>query len=142
MLVRQCAGGVVFYKDKAFLLKNDKGEWVLPKGVIRNGKISSEVAISRVRYEGGVDAKIIHSVGETNYEFFSNSRRCPVRNQVKWFLMEALSDSYSYNKMEGFTDGGFFPIDEALDMITYSQDKALVNLAYKQYQSFLEEETK
>ena len=142
MLVRQCAGGVVFYKDKAFLLKNDKGEWVLPKGVIRNGKISSEVAVSRVRYEGGVDAKIIHSVGETNYEFFSNSRRCPVRNQVKWFLMEALSDSYSYNKMEGFTDGGFFPIDEALDMITYSQDKALVNLAYKQYQSFLEEETK
>ena len=142
MLVRQCAGGVVFFKDKAFLLKNDKGEWVLPKGVIRNGKISSEVAISRVRYEGGVDAKIIHSVGETNYEFFSNSRRCPVRNQVKWFLMEALSDSYSYNKMEGFTDGGFFPIDEALDMITYSQDKALVNLAYKQYQSFLEEETK
>lgn len=142
MLVRQCAGGVVFFKDKAFLLKNDKGEWVLPKGVIRNGKISTEVAISRVRYEGGVDAKIIHSVGETNYEFFSNSRRCPVRNQVKWFLMEALSDSYSYNKMEGFTDGGFFPIDEALDMITYSQDKALVNLAYKQYQSFLEEETK
>ena len=139
MLVRQCAGGVVFFKDKAFLLKNDKGEWVLPKGVIRNGKISTEVAISRVRYEGGVDAKIIHSVGETNYEFFSNSRRCPVRNQVKWFLMEALSDSYSYNKMEGFTDGGFFPIDEALDMITYSQDKALVNLAYKQYQSFLEE---
>ena len=142
MLVRQCAGGVVFFKDKAFLLKNDKGEWVLPKGVIRNGKISTEVAISRVRYEGGVDAKIIHSVGETNYEFFSNSRRCPVRNQVKWFLMEALSDSYSYNKMEGFTDGGFFPIDEALDMITYSQDKALINLAYKQYQSFLEEETK
>lgn len=139
MLVRQCAGGVVFYKDKAFLLKNDKGEWVLPKGVIRNGKISSEVAISRVRYEGGVDAKIIHSVGETNYEFFSNSRRCPVRNQVKWFLMEAVNDNFSFNKMEGFTDGGFFSIDEALDMITYSQDKALVNLAYKQYQSFLEE---
>ena len=139
MLVRQCAGGVVFYKDKAFLLKNDKGEWVLPKGVIRNGKISSEVAVSRVRYEGGVDAKIIHSVGETNYEFFSNSRRCPVRNQVKWFLMEAVNDNFSLNKMEGFTDGGFFSIDEALDMITYSQDKALVNLAYKQYQSFLEE---
>ena len=74
MLVRQCAGGVVFLGDKVFLLKNDKGEWVLPKGVIRNGKTASEVALSRVRYEGGVSAKIIHSVGETNYEFFSNSQ--------------------------------------------------------------------
>jgi len=139
MLVRQCAGGVVFIQDKVFLLKNDKAEWVLPKGVIRNGKIASEVAISRVRYEGGVDGKIIHSVGETNYEFFSNSRRCPVRNQVKWFLMEAANENYSVNKIEGFTDGGFFAIDEALDLITYSQDKALVNLAFRQYKSFLEE---
>ena len=62
-----------------------------------------------------------------------------MRNQVKWFLMEAVNDNFSFNKMEGCTDGGFFSIDEALDMITYSQDKALVNLAYKQYQSFLEE---
>lgn len=139
MLVRQCAGGVVFYQDKVFLLKNDKEEWVLPKGVIRNGKTASEVAISRVRYEGGVEAKIIHSVGETNYEFFSNSRRCPVRNQVKWFLMEAVKDSYSVNKIEDFTDGGFFDVNEALELVTYSQDKALVNLAFKQYQTFLDE---
>lgn len=139
MLVRQCAGGVVFFGDKVFLLKNDKGEWVLPKGVIRNGKTASEVAISRVRYEGGVSAKIIHSVGETNYEFFSNSRRCPVRNQVKWFLMEAENANYSVNKIEDFTDGGFFEIHEALELVTYSQDKALVNLAFKQFQSFLAE---
>ena len=57
MLVRQCAGGVVFLGDKVFLLKNDKGEWVLPKGVIRNGKTASEVALSRVRYEGGVSVE-------------------------------------------------------------------------------------
>lgn len=139
MLVRQCAGGVVFHQDKVFLLKNDKGEWVLPKGVIRNGKTASEVAVSRVRYEGGVDAKIIHSVGETNYEFYSNSRRCPVRNQVKWFLMDAPKENYSVNKIEAFTDGGFFEIHEALELVTYSQDKALVNLAFKQYRSFLDE---
>ena len=37
MLRRNCAGGVVFFDDKVFILKNDKGEWVLPKGVIRKG---------------------------------------------------------------------------------------------------------
>lgn len=133
MLIRHCAGGVVFYGDSVFLLKNDKGEWVLPKGVIRNGKIANEVALTRVRYEGGVEAKIVGSVGETSYEFYSNSRKCPVHNQIHWFLMEAVSDKYSVNKMEDFTDGGFFEINEALEKITYSQDKSLVSLAYKMY---------
>ena len=34
MLYRNCAGGVVFFKDQVLLLKNDKGEWVLPKGYV------------------------------------------------------------------------------------------------------------
>ncbi|MCX8042451.1 MAG: NUDIX domain-containing protein, partial [Thermodesulfobacteriaceae bacterium] len=49
--VRNCAGGVVFCGEKVFLLKNEKGEWVLPKGVIRNGDYSNEVALRRVKEE-------------------------------------------------------------------------------------------
>lgn len=136
MLVRHCAGGVVFHGEEVFLLKNDKNEWVLPKGVIRNGKIANEVAIARVRYEGGVDAKIIASVGETAYEFYSNTRKCPVHNKIHWFLMEAENGNYSVNKMEDFSDGGFFPIDEAIEKVTYSQDKSLVSLAYQKYKAY------
>ena len=139
MLVRQCAGGVVFYGETVFLLQNDKGEWVLPKGVIRGGKISNEVAVTRVRYEGGVDAKIISSAGETSYEFFSYSRRSPVCNQINWFVMEALRPEFSINRMEGFQDGGFIPIKEALEKITYSQDRTLVSYAYRKYQEYLDE---
>jgi len=36
MLTRVCAGGVVFQEDRVFILKNDKGEWILPKGVVRS----------------------------------------------------------------------------------------------------------
>ena len=86
-----------------------------------------------------MDARIIDSVGETSYEFYSNTRKCPVHNQIHWFLMEADGDKYSVNKMEDFTDGGFFPIDEALEKITYSQDKSLVSLAYRKYQEYLTE---
>ena len=35
-VIRNCAGGIVFCGDELFLLKSDKGEWVLPKGVIRD----------------------------------------------------------------------------------------------------------
>ncbi|MFZ7101711.1 MAG: NUDIX domain-containing protein [Peptococcaceae bacterium] len=139
MLVRQCAGGVVFNGETIFLLQNDKGEWVLPKGVIRNGKIANEVAITRVRYEGGVNGRIISSAGETSYEFFSYSRKRPVCNRINWFVMEAMEPEFSINRMEGFKNGGFFPIDEAIEKITYSQDQALVRYAYKKYREYLEE---
>lgn len=139
MRQRNCAGGVVFVDNKVFLLRNDKGEWVLPKGVIRDGELASEVALKRVEYEAGVKAKIIAPAGETRYEFFSISRRAPISNKIDWFIMQAEDENYSINKEEGFQDGGFYPTSEAADRITYSQDQALVRLAYEKYLAFQKE---
>ncbi len=133
MIVRNCAGGVVFYKDKVFILKNDKDQWVLPKGKIRNGLLPTQTAISRVKFETGVKADIISTAGETSYEFFSLSREQPVYNMITWYIMEARKSDFEVNIEEGFEDGGFFKIDEALEKITHNQDKSLVNLSYKKY---------
>ena len=35
MLTRVCSWRCSFYEDKVLILKNEKSEWVLPKGVIR-----------------------------------------------------------------------------------------------------------
>ncbi|QXM06259.1 NUDIX hydrolase [Crassaminicella indica] len=133
MLFRNCAGGVVFFEDKVLLLKNEKDQWVLPKGVIRNGDLSRDVALTRVKEEAGVEAEIISCVGETCYEFFSMSRQKPVCNEITWYLMRALEENYQLNEELGFRDIGFYDIDVALNMITHNQDKSLVNLAYKKY---------
>lgn len=140
MLTRLCAGGVVFYSDKVLILRNDKGEWVLPKGVIRNGEVAREVALMRVKYEGGVSAQIISPAGETSYEFFSASRKLPVCNKIDWFIMEANDEQTHVNKEEGFQEGGFFAIEEAIEKITYSQDKSLVRLSYRKYNFFRKQE--
>ncbi len=47
MLMRCCAGGVVFKGDSVFLLKNEKDEWVLPKGVKRGNKTDADVALEK-----------------------------------------------------------------------------------------------
>lgn len=133
MLKRVCAGGVVFHKDQVAILRNEKGEWVLPKGVIKGGKLPSEVALQRVQAETGLKAKIISVVGETCYEFYSYSRQKPVCNEITWYLMETKSRDLKVSKEEGFVDGGFYFIDQAVEMITYSQDKSIVRLAYKRY---------
>ncbi len=138
MLRRICAGGVVFLGDKVFLLKNKKEEWVLPKGVIRNKQMARDVALERVKIEGGVEADILSPAGETSYEFYSYSRKQPVCNKIDWFIMEAVEDTISINEEEGFLDGGFYNIEEAVEKITYSQDRSLVRLAYRKYRDFRE----
>jgi 8-oxo-dGTP pyrophosphatase MutT (NUDIX family) len=122
------------------LLRNEKNEWILPKGVIRNGNLSCDVAIDRVREETGVDAEIVSSVGDTCYEFFSISRQKPVCNEINWYLMRALNEDCVLNKELDFIDVGFFKVDKALDMITYSQDKSLVRLSYNKFKSLIVQE--
>lgn len=133
MIFRKCAGGVVFYNDSVFLLKNEKGEWILPKGVIRDKMLSQSVALDRVYKEAGIDAEIVSAAGETSYEFYSMTRRQPVCNRITWYVMKAKSGMYRIAFEQGFSDGDYYPIDKAMELITYSQDKALVNVAYEKY---------
>lgn len=137
MLVRNCSGGVVFYQDKVLLLMNEKHEWVFPKGVIRSGDFPDEIALRRVQQEAGVKAKIVSTAGRTNYEFYSISRQRPVCNRITWYIMEAKEDTFQFNQSLGFRDGGFFPVEEAINLITYSQDKSLMMLSYQKYKELV-----
>ena len=133
MIFRSCAGGVVFFRNKVLLVKNEKNEWGLPKGVIKELQISTEVALNSVKDETGVSAIIMSPAGQTNYEFYSISRKRPVCNEIIWYIMESEKDDYIINNELGFIDGGFFKVKDALEMITYSQDKSIVNLSFKKY---------
>lgn len=137
MLFRKCAGGVVFNGDQVFLVQNDKKEWVFPKGVVRNGLTEEEVAVARVWEEGGVQGTILSTAGITSYEFYSISRRKPVCNEITWYIMQAKNDQYKINRLLGFENGGFFPYEEAVNMITYSQDKTLLRSAHERYRDEL-----
>ncbi|MDW7659189.1 MAG: NUDIX hydrolase [Bacillota bacterium] len=137
MLVRNCSGGVVFSGDTVLLLMNDKHEWVFPKGVIRSGEFPDEVAVRRVQFEAGIKARIISSAGRTNYEFYSISRQRPVCNKIIWYIMTTEQNKSEANEALGFSDGGFFPVEKAMDMVTYSQDKSLLMLSYQKYKELV-----
>ena len=133
MLVRNCSGGVVFAGDKVLLLQNEKQEWIIPKGVIRSDDVPEDVACRRVEIEAGVKAKILAPAGRTNYEFYSISRQRPVCNKIVWYIMMSDQETVEPNAALQFSDGGFFPIEEALEKVTYSQDKSLLMLSYQKY---------
>ena len=82
MIVRYCAGGVVFYANKVLLVKNDRVEWTLPKGKIHQDELKHSSAVSRVKDETGVEASILETAGNTMYQFFSRSRQQEVCNAI------------------------------------------------------------
>lgn len=131
MIVRHCAGGVVFYANKVFLLRNDRNEWTLPKGKIYEDGLPNESALLRVKEETGVDTSVIDVAGDTMYEFFSRSRQKHVMNAITWYIMEAKDTNYTLK--DEFVDGGFYKIKEALEMISHNKEKSLVDISYKKY---------
>lgn len=133
MLVRNCAGGIVFCGNKVFLLKNEKDEWGFPKGVIRSGELPNEVALKRVKEEADIASEIISTAGHTNYEFFSVTRQKPVCNKIIWYIMKSNNNYYKINEQGKFMDAGYFEVEEAMKLVTYSQDKALLNLSFRMF---------
>ena len=133
MIVRNCAGGIVFCGDKVLMLLNYKHEWAFPKGVVRAGQKLTDIAVKRIKIEAGVDASIVAPCGKTKYEFFSVTRKKPVHNNVSWFVMRAQSEETQASEADGFMDAKFFTMEEALETITYSQDKSLLMMAYQRY---------
>ena len=128
-LIRNCAGGVVFAGEDVFLLKNDKGEWIMPKGVIRDRQNAHDVALSRVETEAGIEAKIFAPVGETNYEFYSQTRHKNVSNRIQWFAMRAKNRSYRIAFEQGFLDGDYYSLEIAERLLTHEQDRAVLKKA-------------
>ncbi|MEG1310836.1 MAG: NUDIX hydrolase [Romboutsia sp.] len=131
MIVRHCAGGVVFYANKILIVKNDRGEWTLPKGKLCDKELQHEGAVLRVKEETGVDTSILEVAGDTMYEFFSRTRQQEVCNAVVWYIMET-QDS-KYNLKDDLVDGGFFKVKEAIQMLSHNKEKSLVDISYKKY---------
>ena len=141
MIVRNCAGGIVFTGDKVLLVANDKEEWGFPKGSVKtDSDLSlSEFAKTRVKIETSVDAKVIAPCGKTNYEYYSISRRKPVHNNISWFVMKADSEECKADPESGTVTCKFVGVAVALNEITSSQDKSLLMMAYQKYRESMKD---
>jgi 8-oxo-dGTP pyrophosphatase MutT (NUDIX family) len=133
MHLRDCAGGVIFFEDSVFLFKNEKNEWIMPKGLIQTEENPQDAAVRRVNEEAGVKAKVIDQAGRTYYEFYSVTRQMPVCNRIAWYVMMADKDEYKVAEPEKYTEAGFYFILDAIEKVTYSQDKSLLVHSYKKY---------
>jgi diadenosine hexaphosphate hydrolase (ATP-forming) len=116
------AGGVVFdAQGRVLLLKHQQGKWVFPKGHIDPGETPLEAALREVAEEAGVQAR--HqplAQDETRYRNDRGERR-----RITWYLLET-PQSAPVLREETFPEGAFLAPQEALQRLSFEEDRALL----------------
>ena len=116
------AGGVVFGPGGVLLVRYRSGAWAFPKGHIEPGETLTQTAEREVQEEGGVQASVVAELTPTRY---INDRQEP--RQIHWFVMRTASRAPVLE--DTFGEGGFFAPEEALEMLSYPEDRQLLREA-------------
>ena len=128
------AGGVVFRPsaegkgwDIVAVQRARHGDWSLPKGHIEPGETRQQAAIREVKEESGIDALVVHPLGEVDY-FFRKSGGGLIHKTVYHFLLEAANEQLGGPNWE-VSEARWVGINEADALLTYAKDKDVVAMA-------------
>ncbi|MBB6100071.1 diadenosine hexaphosphate hydrolase (ATP-forming) [Deinobacterium chartae] len=117
------AGGVVFdSKGNVLLIRYPSGGWSFPKGHLEAGEDDPAAALREVEEETGVRAEIVADAGETEYV---NAQG--VLRRVRWFAMRAAGGQERLE--DTFSDGGFYRLQQARELLSYEEDRNLLERA-------------
>ena len=130
----RCAGGVVVRSlgDRLhiLLIRDPYGRWGLPKGHLEEGEGSEEAALREVGEETGLgDLELGADLGEISWSFRAD--RILVRKSCRFFLMRSALDDATPEVSEGITECRWLGADEALEVISYGNARAIVARAIR-----------
>ena len=135
MIEAVSCGGIVVFRAKILLLykniRNRYEGWVLPKGTVEPGETYEETALREVKEETGADASIVKYVGKSSYSFLVPEDK--VEKDVHWFLMKGRSYYSRPQSSEYFRDSGYYKYHEAIHLLKFQNEKAMLEKAYEEY---------
>jgi 8-oxo-dGTP pyrophosphatase MutT (NUDIX family) len=120
------AGGVVFrltdgLREVLLCGRNADRLWALPKGTPEPGEPMEQTALREVQEETGV-------VGEIKYWFSRPQEGVRYNKTVRHYLLRPVGGDPSLHDHE-FDDVRWFPIQEALKLMTYANEARILRMA-------------
>lgn len=97
-------------------------DWTLPKGKLLDGETHERAALREVEEETGLLCEVLRPVGDTAYVDRKGREKV-----VSYWLMKPLSGSF--RPSEEVDELRWLPLDDALALLSYEQDRALVRRA-------------
>ena len=130
---RRAAGCVVYRRDeraelRLLLIRDQYGEWTLPKGHLDEGETDAQAAAREVLEETGVGGELGALVGRIEYTVLSKKGQ-PRLKQVAFFLMQAATVAATPQADEGISAAEWFAPAEAQALIGYPQVRAVLDRA-------------
>jgi 8-oxo-dGTP diphosphatase len=130
------AGGVVLRQgvtggtEVAMIGTRGSQRWGLPKGAVNEGESIADAALREVREETGLEAAIRASLKTIEYWFWwgETGHRERHHKQVHFYLMAYRGGDPSQHDHE-VDEVRWFPIDEAIEIASYSTERAVLKEA-------------
>lgn len=125
------AGGVVHRSEAGqiqivLVHRRQPPLWALPKGTPDAGETLAETAIRETREESGLAVEIEEPISAISYFFVH--KRTRFHKTVHFFLMRPIGGRLEDHDHE-FDEAGWFPLDEALEVMTHATERAVVRRA-------------
>ena len=125
------AGGVVVRRgatgpEVVICGRDSDGIWGLPKGTPDEDESLEAAAVREVSEETGLKVEIVKKVGVAEYWFTRDGIR--YHKWVHHYLMRATGGSTAEHDLE-YDRVEWFPIEEAIETLTFDNDKEIVKQA-------------
>ncbi|MBI4823297.1 MAG: NUDIX hydrolase [Nitrospirae bacterium] len=135
MKIQVSSGGVVFKEadgsiEVALIAIKGGNIWSLPKGIIDKGETPESTAMREVKEETGLNGRLIDKIGDISYWYFMREENARCKKTVHYYLMSYISGTTEDHDRE-VDKSRWFPIDEAINMLSYKGDRETMEKAKK-----------
>ena len=134
------AGGVAYRRkpsgvvEIALIATRGGARWQLPKGSCETGESSIQTALREVAEEVGLMTKPVNFLQKIDFWYWDTYRKdVPelVHKQVDFWLLEVVDGVISDASHE-VDDAAWYPIEEALDVLTFSGERRVAEQARRE----------
>lgn len=131
------SGGIILKKmnDEMMIILGNTGhslEWRIPKGTLEKNESIEGCAMREVKEETGYSTKIIEYIDFTNWSYEKDSK---IYNETAFFYMMELENEIQEKIGDEFSKVDWFEIGDAINILTYSNEKRIATAAFDKYLS-------
>ena len=135
--VQRSPGGVVYQERDggmwvALIATKEGRVWGLPKGLIEKGEKPLQAALREVHEETGVQGKPVADLGYIEYWYRDSETRVLYHKFVHYYLLRRVGGDVEKHDWE-VDEVRWFPIDEALDTVSYENEREVLASAKEQW---------